>query len=169
MTNIYRKLKISDSIGLVFNIPKEQFIKNFLNNVSSENHFFLLDILDSANYKYYGKLGSENIRIRKKLKFAPGFFSYGSASGKISGSREITKLNLNIKSFHPIQRLIILLGILFFLFLLYLVFTIENGKSLLIIIVPFFLVFFTYPIYRIRKDLVKFKTELESDLNSFNN
>jgi len=163
MSNIYQKLGIEQILVLKLNVPLEKFIENFKRNVSSERHFFMLDILDDS--EYYGIINSDLISIRTKTSVRSDFLN---AKGSLHELNNETCLNLRIRSFHPFQILIFIFGFFFLIFLLYFVFTVENGFGLLIIILPFFFLFFTYPIYKARKNLTKLKNQLVTDLKSYN-
>ncbi|WP_370391087.1 hypothetical protein [uncultured Winogradskyella sp.] len=164
MSNIYQKIGIEQILVLNLNVSLEEFSQNFTRNVSSEKHFFLFDILDTSNFKYYGTIRSDLISIRTKISVRTDFLN---AKGQLHQKNNKTCLILKIRSFHPIQILILIFGFLFFLFLLYLVFTVENGLGLLVMILPFFILFFTYPIFKARKNLRKLKSQLITDLKSY--
>lgn len=115
----------------------ERFCIDFKKNVSSEDHSFFLDIMDSSRFKYYGKVTANSIFIREKLTISkPKTFLI--AKGDILEINNQTRLNLRIRSFYPIQVFIFVLGLIFLIYLLYLAFTLENGLGLLLIIVPLF-------------------------------
>ena len=162
MSGILETLGLKKQLYLTINMEKSEFTK-VLQSKLKPNRFFLFDILDGEKKEFYGKLGLDKFWIRKKSQKIFPESPFASARGKIKKTSNKTELEMIIIGWNWFV-IFWLSGITLILGLTLNDIIRTKSYSILIILVPLFLILYSLGIYKMKKGVKKLQNHIINEL-----